>query len=53
MDNEKQLVRGVPSAVFLAGSGVAVLVANGLLLNPVSRVVLAAVTAGWGIWNCQ
>ena len=41
----------IPSALFLAGSGLAVLLANGILLNPVSRTILAAVAVGWGLWT--
>ena len=43
--------RALPSALFLAGSGVAVLLFNGLLLNPFSRIMLAAVAVGWGLWT--
>ena len=50
MDGRKQLVPRVTGAVLLAGSGLAVLLANGILLNPFSRTVLAAAAAGWGVW---
>ena len=51
MDEQRQLAPGVPGALFLAGSGLAILLANGILLNPVSRVILAAVAVGWGLWT--
>ncbi len=51
MDERRQLAPGVPGALFLAGSGLAILLANGILLNPVSRVILAAVAVGWGLWT--
>ena len=51
MDDQKQLVRGVPNAVFLAGSGLAVLLFNGILLNPFSRIALAAAAVGWGLYT--
>lgn len=50
MDERKQLVPGVAGAVVLAGSGLAVLLANGILLNPFSRTILAVAAAGWGVW---
>ena len=50
-DEQRQLVPAIPSALFLAGSGLAVLLANGILLNPVSRTILAAVAVGWGLWT--
>ena len=50
MDEGKQLAPAVAGGVFLAGTGVAVLLANGLLLNPVSRTILAVAAAGWGVW---
>ena len=51
MDEQRQLVPGVTGAAFLAGSGLAILLANGILLNPVSRTILAAVAVGWGLWT--
>ena len=50
MDERKQLAAPVAGGLFLAGSGVAVLLANGILLNPVSRTILAVAAAGWGVW---
>ena len=51
MDEQRQLVAGVPGSLFLVGSGVVILLANGILLNPVSRTILAAVAIGWGVWT--
>ena len=50
MDERKQLAPPVAGGLFLAGTGVAVLLANGILLNPVSRTILAVAAAGWGVW---
>jgi hypothetical protein len=50
MDERKQLAPPVAGGLFLAGSGLAVLLANGILLNPVSRTILAVAAAGWGVW---
>ena len=50
MDERKQLAPEFAGGIFLAGSGVAVLLANGILLNPVSRTILALAAAGWGVW---
>lgn len=50
MDERKQLAPPIAGGLFLAGSGVAVLLANGILLNPVSRTILAVAAAGWGVW---
>ena len=49
MDERKQLAPPVAGGLFLAGTGVAVLLANGILLNPWSRTILAVVAAGWGV----
>jgi len=49
MESERQ-VQSVSNGLFLAISGLAVLVAKGILLNPVSRVILAVVAAVWGIY---
>ena len=51
MDERRQLAPAATGALFLAGSGLAILLANGILLNPVSRVILAAVAVGWGLWT--
>lgn len=50
MDERKQLAAPVAGGLVLAGTGVAVLLANVILLNPVSRTVLAVAAAGWGVW---
>ena len=50
MDEGKQLAPAVAGGLVLAGAGMAVLLANGILLNPVSRTILAVAAAGWGVW---
>lgn len=50
MDERKQLAAPIAGGLVLAGTGVAVLLANGILLNPVSRSILAVAAAGWGVW---
>ena len=49
MQSERQ-IQSVSNGLFLAISGLFVLLAKAILLNPVSRVVLAAVAAFWGIY---
>ena len=51
MDEHRQLTREIPGPLFLAGSGLAILLFNGILLNPVSRTILVAVAVGWGLWT--
>ena len=51
MDEQRQLAREIPGPLFLAGSGLAILLFNGILLNPVSRTILVAVAVGWGLWT--
>jgi len=46
---EKRLVRSVPNPVFLAGSGVALIAAGGLL--PVLRWPIVIIAAGWGLYT--
>lgn len=50
MADNKQL-QGASNGLVLMGSGVAVLLFKGLFLNPVSRVILAAIAGGWGIYT--
>ncbi|MCY4484012.1 MAG: hypothetical protein OXC12_14145 [Spirochaetaceae bacterium] len=50
MDEGKQLAPAVVGGTLLAGTGVAVLLANVILLNPVSRTILSVAAAGWGVW---
>jgi hypothetical protein len=50
MDERKQLAAPVAGGLVLASTGVAVLLGNVILLNPVSRTILSVAAAGWGVW---
>ena len=45
---QRSLTQSLPNGLFLMGTGLAVVMANGLLLNPFTRTLLAVVAAGWG-----
>ncbi len=49
MNANKQLP-SLTNGAFLAVSGLVVLLARGVLLNPVSRIILAVLAAGWGVY---
>lgn len=51
MDSENKNLPALPNALFLAASGVGVLVAKGLLLEPrVPRLLIAATAVIWGFY---
>ena len=47
----KNQLQTLPNGILLAGGGLAVLLVKGLLLNPVSRFILAGVAGVWGIYQ--
>ena len=47
----KNSLMNVSNGVLLAGGGLTVLLARGLLLNPVSRWILIAAATIWGIYQ--
>jgi hypothetical protein len=49
MEEEKRLVRSVPNPVFLAGSGVALIAAGGLL--PFLQWPIVGIAAVWGLYT--
>jgi hypothetical protein len=50
MDSDKSIMRTLPNGLFLAGSGVAVLIAKTLILSPVPRNLIAAAAILWGFY---
>ena len=48
MEEGRELTLGLPNAAFLAIAGFGILLANGLLLNPVSRYLIAGAATFWG-----
>ena len=46
----KRNIQTVSNGVFLGASGIVILLAKGILLNPISRVILVVLAAGWGIF---
>ena len=48
MDNERSLIKSAPNGLFLAGAGVAVLFAKGILFAGPIEYLVAAAAAIWG-----
>lgn len=49
MESNRQL-QNASNGVFLMFCGLGILVAKGILLNPVSRIILAVLAAIWGLY---
>ena len=50
MEPENRQLQTLSNSIFLAGTGLAVMIARRLLLAPVLRFVLAGVAVGWGFY---
>ena len=50
MEPENRQLQTLPNGVYLAGTGLAVLITRRLLLTPVPRLILAGVAVVWGIY---
>ena len=46
----KRNIQTVSNGVFLGASGIVILLAKGILLNPISRIILVVLAASWGIF---
>ena len=50
MDSENKQLPALPNGLFLAGSGLAMLLVKGLLRAPVPRFLIAGVAVVWGFY---
>lgn len=50
MDSGNRQLQALPNGLFLAGSGVAVLLAKSLLLAPIPRFLIAGAAVVWGFY---
>lgn len=50
MESENRSLQTVSNGVYLAGTGLAVLITRQLLLSPVPRFILAGVAVVWGVY---
>jgi hypothetical protein len=50
MDSGNRGLPALPNALFLAGSGVAVLIAKSVVLSPIPRYLIAGAAVVWGFY---